>query len=702
MPKLDITKELNGPQLEAVTCLEGPVQIIAGAGSGKTRVITYRIAHMLEKKIPESSILALTFTNKAAREMESRVRTLSGKKLLGLTISTFHSFGAKILREEAEALGYRRNFSIYDEGDRTDLIKECLRDLKHSPESIDLYMLGQMFSKIKTGLMSWGEPDGSGAYADTSFKPLYDEYQRSLKIYNAFDFDDLLAEPIQLFKDKQHILEKYQKRYNYIMVDEFQDTSLIQYKLLKMLAIRLQAKPQIKQQQEKIKTSKANICVVGDDDQSIYSWRGASYENLKRFDRDFPGSKEIKLEQNYRSTTTILDAANNVISNNTNRKKKKLWTGGKSGRPIELYYPDNETEEARFIAERIKEMRLTENLAFNDFGVLLRTNSQISCIEEAFLAQNIPCRVSGGMSFFERREIKDILSYLKVIANPNDDISLLRIINTPRRGIGKTTIAQLSDIARKNKSCLWDSMNRLRLVREHGQENLFGRSGSELESFMLLIDEQREKIFGDYNTKLSKKVKAMVETINYWGYLVTEFSKEEKKARWKYNNINYLIEMMENWENDPDNEDTGLYAYLNRISLLTRTDNEDDDKGSKVNLMTIHASKGLEFPVVFIAGAENKIIPHEKNLEEASDFKKGSSNPMEEERRLFYVAITRAREKLFITSCIKRKRFKEILEQQPSPFLLEIPNNLIENYNGSDDDPEAAKIFFSKMMEQYE
>ena len=559
MSKLNITKELNGPQLQAVTCLEGPVQIIAGAGSGKTRVITYRIAHMLEKGIPQSAILALTFTNKAAREMENRVRELTGKKLRIITISTFHAFGVRILREEIETLGYRKNFSIYDETDRIDLIKECLRDIKHSTEGSDLYALGRIFSGIKTGRMQWGVPDGSGLYADTSWEPVYNEYQRSLRIYNAVDFDDLLAIPIKLFTDFPDILEKFRSRYRYIMVDEFQDTSLIQYELMKMLAAKpLAAKPPA----EKTKTSRANICVVGDDDQSIYSWRGASYENLRRFDRDFPGSKEIKLEQNYRSTTTILEAANGVISNNTNRKEKILWTGGESGKPIEIHYPENESEEAGFIAERIREMRLTENLKFSDFGVLLRTNSQIDCIEEAFLAENIPCRVSGGMSFFERREIKDILSYLRVIANPNDDVNLLRIINTPRRGIGKTTIAQLSEIAKKNKSCLWDSLSRLCLAREHGQENLFGKGGNELGSFMQLIQEQREIMLSGGKNSLSKKIKEMVNTINYWGYLVTEFSKDEKKARWKFNNISYLIEMMENWENDPDNQSAGLYTTL--------------------------------------------------------------------------------------------------------------------------------------------
>ncbi|MCL2478021.1 MAG: exodeoxyribonuclease V subunit gamma [Treponema sp.] len=692
MTRLNLQNSLNGPQLEAVTTLEGPVLIIAGAGSGKTRVITYRIVHMLDRGIPQSSILALTFTNKAAKEMGNRVRELTGKKLQSLTVSTFHAFGVKILREEIETLGYRKNFSIYDETDRTELIKECLREIKHTSDGVDLYALGQLFSNIKIGRLKWGVQDtlAAGGFADYVWEPVYDEYQRSLKIYNALDFDDLLTVPIDLFESNPEILEKYSRRYRYIMVDEFQDTSFVQYKLMKLLA-----------QSGK---EKANICVVGDDDQSIYSWRGASYENLLRFENDFPGTKEIKLEQNYRSTTTILEAANGVISNNTNRKEKHLWSGGGSGKPIEIFYPDNESEEAEFIASQIKEMRFTENLRFSDFGVLVRTNSQIDCIEEAFLAENIPCKVSGGMSFFERKEVKDILSYLRVVANPDDDVNLLRIINTPRRGIGKTSISMLSDIAKKNRSSLWDSLSRLSLIKDGGQENLFGKNKGEVDSFKDLIEDLREDIIGKKD--LSLRVSSMVDTINYWGHLVTEFSKDEKKARWKFSNISYLIEMIKSWENNPDNLETGLYAYLNRISLLTRADNDDDDSSDpkaagKVNLMTIHASKGLEFPVVFIAGAENGIIPHERSLEDS-----GMENPLEEERRLFYVAITRARDKLLITSCRKRKRLQSVTERQPSPFLSEIPEHLIENYDDSaENDAEAsqtaAEIFFNKIKETY-
>jgi len=377
---------LNEPQLKAVNQLEGAILIIAGAGSGKTRVITCRIARMLEKGIPQSAILALTFTNKAAREMESRVKEMTGKKLTSLTVSTFHAFGVKILREEIEILGYRKNFSIYDSTDRCELIKESLRECKLYGEKTDLKKMEALFSNVKIGRLKWGRAAEKAAdAADNIYEKAYYEYENSLKTYNALDFDDLLTLPIHLFKEHPEILEKYRKRYRYILVDEFQDTSLIQYNLLRLLADP--------------SGGKSNICVVGDDDQSIYSWRGANYENLLLFEKDFPESLEIKLEQNYRSTTTILEAANGLISHNTSRKGKTLWSGNGEGKPIELYYPKDERAEAAFIAETIKKLRFAENRSYSNFGILVRTNNQFDCIEEAFLAANIPYRVSGGTSF---------------------------------------------------------------------------------------------------------------------------------------------------------------------------------------------------------------------------------------------------------------------------------------------------------------
>jgi DNA helicase-2/ATP-dependent DNA helicase PcrA len=678
MSKLKIETELNEPQVKAVKTIEGPVLIIAGAGSGKTRVITYRIAHMLEKGIPQSAILALTFTNKAAREMETRVKELTGRKLQSLTVSTFHAFGLKILRDEAELLGYRKNFSVYDETDKMSLIKESLRECKMHSSKVDIYAVSQHFSKIKTGLAQWNE--------NSEMQPVYDEYQNGLKIYNAVDFDDLLIVPLELLKNHIEVLQKYQKNYRYIMVDEFQDTSVIQYKLMKLLA----------------DGENANCCVVGDDDQSIYSWRGANYENIQLFEKDFPNRVEIKLEQNYRSTSTILNAANGVISHNTGRKEKKLWSREESGRPVELFYPENESAEADFIANQIRHLMILEDYKYHDFGVLTRTNSLARNIEEAFLAENIPYRVSGGTSFFQRKEIKDIISYLRVIANPDDDVSLLRIINTPRRGIGRTTINQLNESARKNHSSIWSSLARMNYARSQGQQGLFQEkaAATELEEFAAMIENFQSLILerkGEAKKpwKLSSCVRALVDNTDYWSYLVMEHGKDEKKARWKYSNIEYFIRMIENWESDPDNFDAGLYPWLNRISLITRDDGEDDNKG-KVNLSTIHAAKGMEFPVVFIAGAEKGLIPHEKSIGE--DDEAGS---IEEERRLFYVAITRAREKLYITSCRQRKRTQNTSDCEPSPFLDEIPAELIQYHEKGKEtevaNNEQAEKFIARM-----
>ncbi|MBQ5646922.1 MAG: UvrD-helicase domain-containing protein, partial [Treponema sp.] len=408
-----LKEELNPEQYKAVTAIDGAILIIAGAGSGKTRVITYRIAHMLDMGIPQSQILALTFTNKAAKEMSDRVKELTQKKLQNLTVSTFHAFGVKILRSDIERLGYRENFSIYDETDRTALIKECGRELKFSPDALDIYKISTLFSNIKTGRKNWET-------ANDMYRQLYESYQEGLKLYNAVDFDDLIVLPIKLFKEHPDILAKYKERYKYIMVDEFQDTSHQQYELMHLLADK-------------------NVAVVGDDDQSIYSWRGADYQNIINFEKDFD-VQEIRLEQNYRSTETILEAANGVISHNTNRKDKKLWSGNGGGKPIEIFMPENETDEANFIAESIQGIAMEDSRKYDEFGVLIRANTQSRFIEEAFLQANIPYTMSGGTSFFERKEIKDVISYLRVIANHDDDINLLRIINTPRRGIGRATI----------------------------------------------------------------------------------------------------------------------------------------------------------------------------------------------------------------------------------------------------------------------
>lgn len=701
-----LRQELNQEQFEAVTTTEGPLLIIAGAGSGKTRVITYRIAHMLDKGIPQSQILALTFTNKAAKEMEERVKEKTGRKLQNLTVSTFHAFGVKVLRQDIERLGWRSNFSIYDETDRNQLIKETGRELGFTADALDVYAVGNLFSNIKTGRWTWDDPNPK-MRGNSQYQQLYQEYQRGLQLYNAVDFDDLITLPIRLFREHPDVLEQYRSRYKYIMVDEFQDTSIQQYQMMHLLADR-------------------NVAVVGDDDQSIYSWRGANYENIRMFERDFPDVREIRLEQNYRSTETILAAANGVISHNTNRKDKALWSGNGSGRPIEIFLPENEVAEADFIAEAIQGICMSEKRSYDDFGVLMRANTQSRAIEEAFLAANIPYTISGGSSFFQRKEIKDVISYLRVCANHDDDINLLRILNTPRRGIGRKTLETLNQLAREHSCSLWQAIQKAlqlegmdsdpREAGEEGSENLqeefqlmveetpqeerglgIGKKTLvELASFVELISRWRGTLLSGHG--LAKKVRDMVQEINYWDYLISEYQKNEKAARFKFLNIESLMQSLESWENAEaaNGGDASLFSYLNRITLLSRDDMEDDALKGKVNLMTIHASKGLEFPVVFIAGAEDGIIPHARSIEE-------SEENIEEERRLFYVAITRAQHKLFISACRRRKKMQSVVEAEPSRFLDEIPPELVEYHEpAAPVDQETAKNMMASLAAMFQ
>ena len=655
-----LRKELNPEQFRAVTTTDGAILIIAGAGSGKTRVITFRIAHMLDKGIPQSQILALTFTNKAAKEMADRIKSLTQKKLQNLTISTFHAFGVKILRQEITKLGWRENFSIYDETDRVALIKECGRELKFSPEAMDIYTIGNLISNIKTGRKNWET-------ANDMYKPLYELYQEGLQLYNAVDFDDLIVLPIKLFREHPDVLARYRERYKYIMVDEFQDTSHQQYEMMHLLADQ-------------------NVAVVGDDDQSIYSWRGADYQNIINFEHDFDVT-EIRLEQNYRSTETILEAANGVISHNTNRKDKKLWSGNGGGKPIEVFMPQNETDEANFIAESILGIAMDEHRKYDEFGVLMRANTQGRVLEEALLENNIPYTMSGGTSFFERKEIKDIVSYLRVIANHDDDINLIRILNTPRRGIGRATIQMLNDEALLNGCTMWNAM-----------DSLINRPGSpandavkeDLADFMKLIEDERQKILSGRG--LSNKVRQMIEDIDYKDYLIGEFGKSQKAVQFKLMNIESLLNSIDAWEKDPDNDNPSVFNYLNRITLVSQDNSDDNDNKGKVNLMTIHASKGLEFPVVFIAGCEEGLIPHARSVAE-------NDGDVEEERRLFYVAITRARDKLFLTSCQQRKKMNMINECTPSRFLDEIPQNLIEYHEPKEITQEEAHDMLSNFLD---
>ncbi len=654
---------LNPEQYEAVRSINGPVLILAGAGSGKTRVITYRIAYLLENGVPQNQILAVTFTNKAAKEMSARIRELVRKRLSNLTISTFHAFGVKVLRDHIEKLGYRKNFSIYDEQDQIELLKECARELGMTKDSFDAYKVASVFSGIKIGRYDWS------SFTD-QYKALFEEYQHHLKLYNAVDFDDLIILPIRILKDHPKVLASYHSQYQYFMVDEFQDTSANQYELMKLLAWKSK-----------------KMCIVGDDDQSIYSWRGANYENLLMFERDFPDFREIKLEQNYRSTKTIIGAANALILHNRNRKEKNLWTGTRDGEQISLHIIDNERKEGEFIADSIKSLRIRMGQQYSDFGILVRTNSLTRSIEEALLRANVPYKVSGGMSFFERKEVKDILSYLRIIVNPDDDVHLLRIINVPRRGFGKKTLEQIMDVAKRSNCSVYSAVSQI----VHGTETeVAQKTRDELADFLNIFEYYKERFLT--GKKMSETLRGLIDHIDYWEFLLQEH-KKQNVARWKYLNVEGLINSLADFESDPDIIRPDIYSYMNRISLLTRDDQEDDD-AEKVNLMTIHSAKGLEFDIVFIACVENTIIPHQKSTLE-------NEANIEEERRLFYVAITRAKKILIMTSCSQRRKMGKVTECSPSPFIEELPKNLMTVTRDNDvADDDTANEYFDKIRQR--
>jgi len=641
--KFDFASLLNGKQAEAVSQTEGPLLIIAGAGSGKTRVITYRIAHLVSRGVPQSEILAVTFTNKAAREMQQRVKQLIPRKLTRLTVSTFHAFGAQVLREHFEPLGFRANFSIYDSQDQATLLRETARELGLKGESIDLMKAAQFISSMKTGRVRWSTETAE-------MRPLFTEYQKNLRIYNAVDFDDLIMLPLDLLEKNEEIRKEYHDRYRYLLVDEFQDTSAAQYDLMRLLVGPDQ-----------------NVCVVGDDDQSIYSWRGANYENIVRFERDFTNVKEIKLEQNYRSTKTILKAANALIARNTNRKPKSLWSGLPEGDPIELFAAETEIEEAEFIVTRIRTLMIRESLRFQDFAVLLRANHLTRAIEEVFRKENIPYVVSGGMSFFERQEVRDMLAYLKLIANHDDDTSLLRIINTPRRGIGKKLVERASEYATEHHCSLFSAIVAFSTQPGLGLEE---RSATAASEFSTMIGEYRGKFLS--GVKMSQSLRELVEEIDYWGHLVTDNkdAKDKDVIKWKFGNVESLVGSLADFEEDPDAVSPNLFDYLARVSLASRDDLDPKETGGRVNLMTIHSAKGLEFPGVFVAAVEKDIIPHARSMEE-------SEANVEEERRLFYVALTRAQKHLFLSYCGTRRRMGKPVEAYPSQFLEELPEECL-------------------------
>ena len=631
---LDLASLLNPEQYKAASQIEGPELIIAGAGSGKTRMITYRIAYMLSKGIDQSEILALTFTNKAAKEMAERVRDTVGKKLERLTTTTFHSFGLGLLKMYIQYLGYRNDFTLYDENDNISLIKNCIVTLGYQLSDYNVHSLRDFFSQYKTGRIPL--PDKGSAVRE-----IYDEWLLTQKAYNVVDFDDLIILPIKIFEKKPEILLNVQLRWRYIMVDEFQDTSLLQYKLVSMIASKYR-----------------NIAVVGDDDQSIYSWRGANYQNIVNFEKDFPERMEYRLERNYRSSGNILSAANALIIHNKERKDKKLWTESGDGASISIKRHTTGEEEAMWIATEIRKLMRENHYCLNDFGVLVRTNSLMNTIETTFVESQLPVCVSGGSSFFDRKEIRDMLCFLKILVNESDDNSLLRIINTPRRGIGRTTVEKLRRYADDHNTTLHIALEELSASTDFRES-----TRNALQDFVKLI----HKWMG-----MTGRPERLIETIladtGYEAMVREEFPDSDKAVAFKMRGIHFLTERMNAYIKE--HPGTTLRDYLRSVSIIG-DDSKDDEL--KISLMTMHASKGLEFKIVFLAGIEDHIIPSARALEE-------DSRNIDEERRLFYVAITRAKEKLFINYADTR-RDREGKEKivLPSRFLEEIPNTLFKN-----------------------
>lgn len=631
---LDLASLLNPEQYKAASQIEGPELIIAGAGSGKTRMITYRIAYMLSKGIDQSEILALTFTNKAAKEMAERVRDTVGKKLERLTTTTFHSFGLGFLKMYIQYLGYRNDFTLYDENDNISLIKNCIVTLGYQLSDYNVHSLRDFFSQYKTGRIPL--PDKGSAVRE-----IYDEWILTQKAYNVVDFDDLIILPIKIFEKKPEILLNVQLRWRYIMVDEFQDTSLLQYKLVSMIASKYR-----------------NIAVVGDDDQSIYSWRGANYQNIVNFEKDFPERKEYRLERNYRSSGNILSAANALIIHNKERKDKKLWTESGDGASISIKRHTTGEEEAMWIATEIRKLMRENHYCLNDFGVLVRTNSLMNTIETTFVESQLPVCVSGGSSFFDRKEIRDMLCFLKILVNESDDNSLLRIINTPRRGIGRTTVEKLRRYADDHNTTLHIALEELSASTDFRES-----TRNALQDFVKLI----HKWMG-MTGRPEKLIETILADTGYEAMVREEFPDSDKAVAFKMRGIHFLTERMNTYMKE--HPGTTLRDYLRSVSIIG-DDSKDDEL--KISLMTMHASKGLEFKIVFLAGIEDHIIPSARALEE-------DSRNIDEERRLFYVAITRAKEKLFINYADTR-RDREGKEKivLPSRFLEEIPNTLFKN-----------------------
>ncbi|WP_113925132.1 ATP-dependent helicase [Cognataquiflexum aquatile] len=638
---MDYLKGLNPPQREAVEHTDGPVMIIAGAGSGKTRVLTYRIAHLIHAKgVDPFNILSLTFTNKAAAEMKLRIEKLIGLDARNTWMGTFHSTFAKILRVEADKIGYPSNFTIYDTDDSKSLIRTIVKEMKLDDKVYKPSTVLSRISGAKNRLIAWetylNDPFIK-ADDEAAMKPrmgeIYKNYQKRLFRSGAMDFDDLLFNTNVLFRDHLDVLNKYQQRFKYVMVDEFQDTNVSQYLITKKLASVHQ-----------------NICVVGDDAQSIYAFRGADIQNILNFEKDYPDLFIVKLEQNYRSTKNIVQAANSIIAKNKAQLKKDIWTKNTEGDLIELIKASSDNEEGRLVATTIFEEKNNKKLNNSDFAVLYRTNSQSRSIEEALRKMNITYKIVGGLSFYQRKEIKDLLAYLRFVVNHEDEEAFKRIINYPKRGIGDSTVEKMLVAAYEHDIPLWD-------VIQNAASFLGGRAANSVDDFCTMI-----KSFG-IEVERKDAFEAASSIAKQSGLLKDLYEDKTIEGLNRYENVQELLNAIKEYVDNPENPEKSLGAFLQEIALLTDND-RDKDTTDSVTLMTIHSSKGLEFKQVFVVGMEEDLFPSQMMMQSRED--------LEEERRLFYVASTRAMDKLYLTYALTRYRFGRLLNCEPSRFLEEV------------------------------
>ncbi|HET7629037.1 MAG TPA: DNA helicase PcrA [Bacillales bacterium] len=646
----DLLTGLNDVQKEAVKHTKGPLLIMAGAGSGKTRVLTHRIAYLLvEKEVAPWNILAITFTNKAAREMKSRVAGLTGEALADqIWISTFHSMCVRILRRDAERIGIKRAFTILDGTDQVSVIKQIMKDLNYDVKKFQPRAILGTISSAKNELKRAKQftADNPGDIYTQVVAEVYAEYEKRLRKNHALDFDDLIMSTIELFERVPEVLEFYQRKFQYIHVDEYQDTNAAQYKLVSLLAERYQ-----------------NLCVVGDSDQSIYRWRGADISNILSFEKDYADAQVILLEQNYRSTKTILNAANHVIQNNFNRKPKRLWTENDPGQKIHYYRGMNEQDESRFVASKIRDLTVGGKRKYRDLAILYRTNAQSRAIEEALMKSNIPYNIFGGTKFYDRKEIKDLLAYLRLLSNTDDDISLLRVINVPKRGIGASTLEKVMIYAAENGISMFQAIAE---CEEIGLSSRFVKK-------LLAFEEEIRNLskMQDYLT-VTELVEELLDRTGYRKMYEQDTSLE---AQSRLENIDEFLSVTKHFEEEnKDSEDQGLVAFLTDLALeadIDQLDNDDSTVQDAVSLMTLHSAKGLEFPVVFLIGMEQNVFPHSRSIDDHEE--------LEEERRLAYVGMTRAEQELYLTNAQMRTLYGRTNMNPVSCFIEEIPNDCLEN-----------------------